>query len=141
MKLTKLEQDFQRCGISPDIYTLQFTDFKKLPKVRGLYSIWQGDRCVYVGQGGGLQGIRARFDHHHNKAYALFETSKGTRNGTQDGAGWKEGRATDWWKPETWTIEFFACKSAVHRTYLEGCMMLVLDPFCNDENYEDRLTA
>jgi hypothetical protein len=139
MKLDILQSDFERCGFNPIIKTQTFSLFKSLPKVKGLYSIWQEDTCIYVGQGGGRGGIRARFDHHHNKAYAIFETNKGTRNGTQDGAGWKEGRSNDWWTPEHWTVEYFECPRAVHRTYLEGVMMLVLNPFCNDESFEDRL--
>ena len=139
MNLNKLDSDFVRCGISPELYTLQFLDFKRLPRVKGLYAIWQDSICVYVGQGGGLQGIRARFTHHNNKARAVFETDTGTGNGTQDCAGWSAGRDTDWWQPDTWTIEFFRCDRAVHRTYLEGAMMLVFDPFCNDENFQDRM--
>lgn len=139
MKLDILNSDFQRCRFTPVIKSLTFAAYKSLPKTKGLYSIWQDNVCVYVGQGGGRGGIRARFDHHHNKAYAIFETSKGTRNGTQDGAGWKEGRNNSWWNPKEWTIEYFECNKAVHRTYLEGTMMLVLNPFCNDESFEDRL--
>jgi len=132
MKLQKLKSDFDRCGIEPAIYSVSFLEHKTTPKIQGLYSIWQGDDCIYVGQGGGKGGIRKRFKHHYDKAYALFET------GTTDTIGWREGRETDWWKPESWTVEYFECLSAVHRTYLEGVMLLLFDPYCNDETYEDR---
>jgi len=138
MKLDKLQSDFKRCSITPVIHTHAFTDYKTLPKRRGLYSIWQGDKCIYVGQGGGNGGIRARFDHHYNKAHAIYETAKGTRNGTSHGAGWVDARTNTEWLPNTWSIEYLECTKAVHRTYLEGAMMLVLDPLCNDENFEDR---
>ncbi len=132
MKLAKLQPDFQRCGISPAIQTHSFNEFKSLPKSNGLYSIWQGDTCIYVGQGGGGSGIRARFEHHHNKAYAIL------KEGTSHGKGWKATREEQWWDPVSWTIEYFECSKAVDRTYLEGAMMLIFDPLCNDENFEDR---
>jgi hypothetical protein len=123
----------------PMIQHMPFTEFKRLPKRRGLYSIWQGTTCIYVGQGGGLGGIRDRFNHHHNKAHAIFETSKGTRNGTQDGAGWRYHRENSTWTPDTWQIEYIEVQGAVDRTLIEGIMMKVLDPLCNDENYADRI--
>ena len=64
MKLDSLNTDFARCGITPSIQTHAFTGWKDLPKSKGLYSIWQGKVCVYVGQGGGKTGIRDRFHHH-----------------------------------------------------------------------------
>lgn len=137
MRLHRIESDIDRCGLGVSIQLLPFNQYKQLPRIKGLYSIWQGDRCIYVGQGGGNTGIRGRFDHHHNKAYGLFETRTGKRNSTQDGQGWRNGRESDWWDPSTWEIEFFACPKAVHRTYLEGAMMLVLNPICNDESWED----
>jgi hypothetical protein len=133
-KLSVLQSDFERCGISPDIQVQQFTGWRNLPKSSGLYSIWQGDVCVYVGQGGGRTGIRDRFQHHHNKAHAI------TAAGTSHGKGWVANRLREDWTPDSWRVEYFLCKSAVQRTYLEGAMMLVFDPLCNDENFEDRLT-
>lgn len=135
MKLAKLKSDFIRCGIDPTVHITSFLEHKTTPKIQGLYSIWQGDDCIYVGQGGGRGGIRKRFKHHYDKAYALFET------GTTDTVGWREGRETDWWRPESWTVEYFECTSAVHRTYLEGAMLLLYNPYCNDETYEDRQVA
>lgn len=134
MKLLALQPDFDRCGIAPAIHTASFGDWKSLPKDRGLYSIWQGDVCIYVGQGGGNTGIKHRFHHHHNKAYAIEQS------GTSHGKGWVENRQTDTWQPETWHIEYVLVDSAVHRTYLEGTMILVFDPLCNDESYEDRVS-
>jgi hypothetical protein len=125
--------------VMPEVHVAAFQDFKKLPKQRGLYSIWQGDQCVYVGQGGGMGGIRDRFNHHYNKAHAIFETSKGTRNGTQDGAGWRYHRENSLWTPDQWRVEYILMPKAVDRTLVEGIMMKILDPWCNDENYEDRL--
>jgi hypothetical protein len=139
MKLELLATYLQAFGIEmPEIHVESFRDFKALPRSRGLYSIWQDDVCIYVGQGGGMQGIRGRFEHHHNKAYAIFETSRGTRNGTQDGAGWRHHRENSTWRPETWQIEYIFIDGAVDRTLVEGIMMKVLDPLCNDENHEDR---
>lgn len=135
MKLLALATDFARCGIQPTIVLHAFTGWKDLPKARGLYSIWQGDTCIYVGQGGGKTGIRDRFHHHHNKAHGILQA------GTSHGKGWVANRLMEGWAPSTWTVEYFSCERATHRTYLEGAMMLVFDPLCNDETYEDRLTA
>ena len=136
-KLDQLKSDFKRCGVIPKIETLKFKDFKKLPRISGIYSIWQGDICIYVGQGGGKQGIRGRFDpHHYNKAYGTCITVEG-RKISGDPDGWQSGRVEPWWDPALWTIEYFECGSSVNRTYLEGAMMLELKPLCNDENYED----
>jgi hypothetical protein len=139
MKLAKLQSYLDTFGIElPSIHTHAFIDFKQLPKSKGLYSIWQGDTCVYVGQGGGGGGIRARFDHHYNKAHAIYETKKGTRNGTSHGAGWVHARENLAWTPDEWTIEYILTNSAVDRTLIEGIMMKVLNPLCNDETFEDR---
>lgn len=132
MKLQVLENDFRRCGIQPKIHEHRFDGWRSLPKIRGLYSIWQQDLCVYVGQGGGRTGIRDRFHHHHNKAWAIEQA------GTSHGQGWKVNRLRDDWAPESWIVEYFLCEKATHRTYLEGAMMLVFDPLCNDETFEDR---
>ncbi len=133
MKLSALNPDFARCRIMPEIIAIEFVDWKKLPKQKGLYSIWQGDKCIYVGQGGGRTGIKERFGHHWNKAYGILKA------GTSHGKGWRETRTVDWWQPTSWRVEYFLCNSAVHRTYLEGAMMLIFDPCCNDESYEDRI--
>lgn len=135
MKLDSLNTDFARCGITPTIQTHAFTGWKDLPKSKGLYSIWQGNVCVYVGQGGGKTGIRDRFHHHYNKAHGIQQS------GTSHGKGWVANRLNEDWAPNTWTVEYFCCEKATHRTYLEGAMMLIFDPLCNDENYEDRLTT
>jgi hypothetical protein len=133
MKLVNaLDFDFKRCNIVPAVNRILFKDWKTLPKRKGLYSIWQDDQCIYVGQGGGKTGIRDRFHHHWNKAHAILQA------GTSHGAGWREARELDWWNPNSWTVEYFECEKAIHRTYLEGAMMLVLGPYCNDESFEDR---
>lgn len=132
MKLRALQSDFDRCGINPEIIVHEFTGWKSLPKSHGLYSIWQGDLCIYVGQGGGKTGIRDRFHHHHNKAYGIVQA------GTSHGKGWQANRVREDWAPTTWRVEYFCCEKATHRTYLEGAMMLVFDPLCNDETYADR---
>jgi hypothetical protein len=88
---------------------------------------------VYVGQAGGGQGFRGRFEHHYNKAYGL------QRSGTSHGAGWVYHRVTEGWQPATWHVEYFLTASAVHRTFLEAAMMLEFDPLCNDENHADRI--
>ena len=135
MKLLALHSDFKRCGIAPTIQEHEFTGWKALPKTKGLYSIWQGDLCIYVGQGGGKTGIRDRFHHHHNKAHGILQS------GTSHGKGWVANRLMEGWAPNDWRVEYFCCEKATHRTYLEGAMMLVFDPLCNDETYEDRLTV
>lgn len=132
MKLEALSTDFARCGIQPNLEEQLFKDWAQVPRrLQGLYSIWEQDRCIYVGKTG--SNITQRLQHHHNKAYAVFE------QGTRDTLGWRRGRGRTTWAPETWRIEYFACASAVHRTYLEGAMMLLFDPECNDETVEDRL--
>jgi hypothetical protein len=134
MKLTQLASDFERCGIAPEIIEHEFTGWRTLPRIRGLYSIWQGDVCVYVGQGGGRTGIRDRFQHHHNKAHGIDAA------GTSHGRGWVANRVSESWSPDSWRVEYFSCERATHRTYLEGAMMLLFDPLCNDETYEDRIS-
>ena len=134
MHLSRLQTDFDRCGINPEIHQLPFTQRSQIPrKLCGLYSIWEQDHCVYVGKTG--TNITTRLLHHHNKAHAIWE------QGTTDTRGWRLGRTRPTWAPDTWTIEYFVCASAVHRTYLEGAMMLVFDPECNDETVEDRLAV
>lgn len=139
MKLDLLQPDFDRCGIQPELHSCAFTDWRRIPKIVGLYSIWQEDRAIYVGQGGGLRGIYSRFEPHWHKAMGVFETKNGRSNGAVDCSGWRQGREQTWWQPQTWTVEYFHCVGAVHRTYLEGAMMLLFSPYCNDENFQDRL--
>lgn len=132
MKLSLLAQDFQRCSINPEIHSLPFDQWELIPKhIKGIYSIWENDHCIYVGKTG--NAITKRMLHHHNKAYAIFE------QGTRDTMGWRIGRNRPTWSPSSWTIEYFVCSSAVARTYLEGAIMLLYDPECNDENVEDRI--
>lgn len=132
MQLHALQQDLERCGITALIIRRPFAEWKSLPKQHGLYSIWQGDRCVYVGQAGGKEGFKGRFMHHWNKAYGIEYSS------TSHGKGWVAGRVEDSWAPDTWIVEYFCCEKATHRTYLEGAMMLIFDPLCNDETFADR---
>ena len=132
MKLQALQWAFDRCGIQPNIVRHAFTGWKDLPKAHGVYSIWQGDICVYVGQAGGKEGFKGRFHHHHNKAHGIQQP------GTSHGKGWVANRLNEDWAPDTWYVEFFLTQRAVHRTFIEGAMMLEFDPLCNDENFEDR---
>ena len=134
MRLQRLAPDFARCGINPEIVQQPFTGWRDLPRTPGLYSIWQENLCIYVGQGGGRTGIRDRFSHHYNKAHGI------ERAGTSHSRAWQAHRVLEGWAPDTWQVEYFLCDRATHRTYLEGVMMLVFDPLCNDETYEDRLT-
>lgn len=139
MKLSALSNDFKRCNIAPTINKIPFTEVKTLPRGNGLYSIWQDDVCIYVGQGSGGQGIRGRFiPHHINKANDSCISESG-RKISGDPIGWQEGRKLQGWDPSKWTVEFFECHSAVHRTYLEGAMLLLFDPLCNDESFADRV--
>jgi hypothetical protein len=112
---------------------LPFASWRELPKSNGLYSIWDEvvDSCVYVGQGSGSTGIRGRFNHHYNKAYSV------EAKGTSHSRAWVHHRQHTSWDPSQWRIEYFECKSAVHRTYLEGAMMLLFNPKLNDECFED----
>ncbi len=132
MKLLALQQDLERCGITALLVSQPFTGWKDLPKQHGLYSIWQGDQCIYVGQAGGKEGFKGRFMHHWNKAWGIEYSS------TSHGKGWVAGRLSESWAPDTWIVEYFCCEKATHRTYLEGAMMLIFDPLCNDETFADR---
>ena len=111
----------------------EFANWKTLPREKGCYSIWQGETCIYVGKAGGRQGFPDRFVHHDVKAFAK------TRKGTTHPAGWVYYRTNmEDWNPHCWEIEYFAVSSEVHRTFLEGAMMLMFNPLCNDENFADR---
>lgn len=135
MRLEKLQPLFNLFGEPmPDIQTVAFADHCQVPKWMGLYAIFQGEQCIYVGKG----RIPDRFKHHHNKAYELWETAKGTRNGTQDTLGWQELREQDWFEPAAWTIEYFQEAGHVNRAAYEGAMIKLLAPFANDEAYADR---
>lgn len=133
----KLNFDMSRCGIFPEIKAIDFVDFKKMKKFNGLYAIWQGDTCIYVGQGAGKGGVKERIMHHFNKAHGIFESSTGKKNSTKDCDAWKHYRNESWWLPDSWVVEFFVCDSAVHRTYLEGAMMLIFNPLCNEEVFKE----
>lgn len=131
-RLAALEQDFKRCGIRPKIYRAKFSKetIQQIPRVNGLYSIWQQERCIYVGRSN--SSIRGRLDKHHQKAH-------GTINEKGDTRGWEDGRLQEWWSPDDWEIEFFVCERNVQQMYLEGTMALLFDPWCNSESYADRL--
>jgi hypothetical protein len=136
MKLDLLDADFARCGIAPQIHAIKFTDWKSISRTPGLYSIWAGPDSIYVGQGGGASGIRDRFHHHYAKAHNIMQA------GTSHSRSWQWARQNvPHWDPDQWTVEFFYCTSAVHRTYLEGAMLLLFNPLCNDETYENRLLS
>jgi len=138
MKLQKLKPLFDLYQEQfPEIHTLAFAVYMQLPKRMGLYSIWQEDRCIYVGKG----KIPSRFVHHWNKAHCLWETGKGTRNGTQDTDGWSDLRSQTWYDPTLWTIEYFFEDGFVNQAAYEGPMMKLLDPWANDEAYLDRKRA
>lgn len=138
MNLQKLQPLFDFYNeVMPEVQSISFEDYMQMPKKMGLYAIFQDDICVYVGKG----WINSRFKHHHNKAYEIWETSKGTRNGTQDPLGWKELRAQSWFDPSRWTIEFFLEDGHGDRACWEGNMIKMFKPFANDECYMDRLAA
>ncbi len=130
MKMDSLSADFQRCNLSPEILCKQFLDWKSLPqRVKGVYSIWQDETAVYVGKG---TGIRSRIKHHNNKARSI--EAKGTRHTS----GWIHHRSTNGqWNPDAWVIEYAEVSSAVHRTYLEGAMLLKFRPLCNSEVFAE----
>lgn len=138
-KLDAMKPVFELFGFGDiSIETKPFSDYNNIPKIHGLYSVWQGDLCIYVGQAGGNNGMKDRFKHHHNKAYAIFETSSGKMNSTRDVAGWALGREQDWWNPSEWIIEYFECTGEVNKTLLESAMMKIFNPFCNNECLKDR---
>ena len=120
------------------IQTASFDEYAAMPKIHGLYSIWQGDTCVYVGQAGGKSGMKDRFKHHYNKAHAIFESKTGKKNSTSDTTGWALGREQAWWNPLEWTVEYFECAGEVNKSLLETAMMKLFDPFCNEECLRDR---
>ena len=43
------------------------------------------------------------------------------------------------WNPDSWEIEYFVASREIHRTYLEATMILLFDPLCNDESFNDRI--
>ena len=134
MRLDSISDDLMRCEINTRIFTLPFLEWKSLPKVKGCYSIWQGDISIYVGKAGGKNGLPGRLVHHDAKAFAK------KRSGTKHTAGWvyyREQMAD--WDPDSWEIEYFEASQEVHRTYLEAAMILRFDPLCNDESFNDRL--
>jgi len=134
VRLDSISDDLMRCEINTRIFTLPFLEWKSLPKVKGCYSIWQGDISIYVGKAGGKNGLPGRLVHHDAKAFAK------KRSGTKHTAGWvyyREQMAD--WDPDSWEIEYFEASQEVHRTYLEAAMILRFDPLCNDESFNDRL--
>ena len=141
MKLNKLKSDFEHHGIKmPNVHTHTFIDFKNLPKSKGVYCIFHNDLAIYAGKGGGKGGIWGRFNpYHHDKAYGIYETKKGTRNSTSHSAGWVYAREnSSTWNPDEWAVEYILLDSAADRTLIESIMIKHLDPLCNDENFEDR---
>ena len=69
MRLNRIRDDLVRCGINSEICRKEFVKWKTLPRVKGCYSIWQGDISIYVGKAGGKNGLPDRFFHHHAKAF------------------------------------------------------------------------
>jgi hypothetical protein len=136
MKLQKIKPLFEFFNEQmPEVFVTNFADYLALPKRMGLYSIWQDDRCIYVGKG----KIPDRFKHHWNKANEIWLTGKGTRNGTQDPLGWQDLRSQDWFNPKIWTVEYFLEDSFVNQAAYEGSMIKLLNPYANDESYADRV--
>ena len=136
MKLWDLQKDFGRCGITaPKILCLNFNGYKKaiLPNKEGIYSIWCGDECIYVGKGGGNRGIKERLMHHFNKAKGTAGKNKSTKN---TGA-WKYFLCKNKKEYTNWTVEYCEVASPVHRAYLEGVMLLLFQPRCNNENFSE----
>ena len=133
IRFHRILSDFHRCKyFDPDIRTFAFGQGRQLPRDAGIYAIWQGDRCIYVGNGGGRDGIRGRYFRHNNKAY--YDEN----GGPDDVAGWADGRRQSWWAPANWEIEYFLCSNPAHRTYLEGAMLLEFEPWCNDQTFRIR---
>jgi len=134
MRLNRIRDDLVRCGINPEICRKEFVKWKTLPRVKGCYSIWQGDISIYVGKAGGRNGLPDRFFHHDAKAFGK------SYSGTKHTAGWVYYRERmPNWNPDSWEIEYFAASREIHRTYLEATMILLFDPLCNDESFNDRL--
>ena len=135
MRLNIIKDDLKRCKIEPEICIEHFSNWKSFPKQKGCYSIWQGNVCIYVGKAGGKGGLPDRFVHHDAKAFDK------NRSGTRHTTGWIHYREKmKGWDPNRWEVEFVEVTKEVHRTYLEGVMLLLFDPLCNDENYNDRIT-
>ena len=134
MRLDCISDDLIRCGINALIFTLPFFEWRSLQKVKGCYSIWQGDISIYAGKAGGKNGLPDRFVHHDAKAFGK------TRGGTRHTAGWvyyREQMVA--WGPNSWEIDYFEASKEVHRTYLDATTTLRFDPLCNDESFNDRL--
>lgn len=118
--------------------TLSFADYKDMPRKPGIYVIWQGDICIYVGIS--KSNMRARFaPHHYLKAYGRTDESAGT----SDPVGWRRARENSWWNPEEFTIqykEFAPEKTKAGKRKLEGNLLLLeqiaidkLDPLANTQ--------
>ena len=135
-RLNIIRDDLKRCKIEREICIEDFSNWKSLPKQKGCYSIWQGDLCIYVGKAGGKGGFPDRFVHHDAKAFGK------NRSGTRHTEGWfyYREKMKDW-NPNCWEIEYVEVNKEVHRTYLEGVMLLLFDPLCNDESSNDRMKS
>jgi len=134
MRLDKYKKLFTQLKIDSSIKKIKFIDAKNLPKISGVYIIYDKSRTIYVGQGGGKKGIYDRFNPHHIKKASGKSNSKSTNDTT----GWNEGRAKAWWDPDSWLIEYVEVKKHVIKTYLEGKLILDLNPYANTECYKDR---
>lgn len=127
-----------------DFETLPFTEYKSVPRKPGLYIIWQGDICIYVGKS--VTNMRSRFaPHHYLKAYGRTDESASTT----DPVGWRKARENSWWNPEEFTIEYkvFGEEEADKWNFseggkrkLEGALLLIeqlaidyLDPLANTQ--------
>lgn len=137
-----LLEQFPNFGLLTKAQSVPFVDYRKA-KAQGIYLIFQDERLVYLGIGGGRAGIAGRLKHHRNKAYALFTNSRGNTNGTKDTEGWAVGRQSGWWNPESWQVYYFSVADTYNKNLLkkiESLLIEELQPFCNDETFKKRVS-
>lgn len=136
MTIAQIDSYLAQFGMIPtETYTCSFSQWSSIQRRAGIYTVWNDTVCMYAGQSGARGGIHSRFPHHWRKATGTAGTG-----GTRDTAAWQAARSTDW-DPAQWRVEYRLVTSAVDRTLLEGIMIKILQPVCNDEVYIDRLAA
>lgn len=107
---------------------LHFSEWPTLKDKRGVYVIIEGDDIIYVGKG----NVKSRQKSHHKKL-----TGGLTRHDNQEPKGWKrlrEDRGVDYDNLQLFVVYL---KHKAHESAIEGGLILVLEPYANDENFSE----
>jgi hypothetical protein len=125
--LEKIKTNLEYKSISGKIEKCAFNEYKTFKRRRGIYVIYDNDKVIYVGKG----FFKARNDSHYKKAIdeARYYPE-----------GWIWFKNTYDYDISDWNLVIVELESEVAITYMEGAMMLDLDPLANDETFKDRLT-